>query len=63
VDSIAEILEEALGRCLMEMTEHPRGYRPTDLGLRFLNDLQALFLPRRSATTPREAISQFVNLL
>ena len=63
VDSIAEILEEALGRGLMEMTERPRGYRPTDLGLRFLNDLQALFLPRRSATTRREAVSQFVNLL
>jgi oxygen-independent coproporphyrinogen-3 oxidase len=35
-------LRRALGRGLMETT--PQGWRPTELGLRFLNDLQAGFL-------------------
>jgi oxygen-independent coproporphyrinogen-3 oxidase len=36
------VLRAALGRGLVQTT--PRGWRPTELGSRFLNDLQASFL-------------------
>ncbi len=49
---IADPLEEALERGLLEPVADGRGgaegrYRPTELGWRFGNDLQALFLPER----------------
>ena len=40
---LAEQLELAIRRGLLEVTGP--GWRPTSLGRRFLNDLQALFLP------------------
>jgi putative oxygen-independent coproporphyrinogen III oxidase len=40
-------IEVALARGLLE--RRPGGWRPTALGLRFLNDLQALFLPGTAA--------------
>jgi len=43
ISTIAPILEEASARGLLEPTT--RGWRPSALGLRFLNDLQSLFLP------------------
>jgi putative oxygen-independent coproporphyrinogen III oxidase len=42
LDQIGESLAKAQNRGLLE--EHPGGWRPTALGLRFLNDLQASFL-------------------
>lgn len=45
-DAVAQPLEKALERGLLEPLEH--GFRPTDLGWRFSNDLQALFLPETS---------------
>jgi hypothetical protein len=47
----------------MEVAERPGSHRPTDLGLRFLNDLQALFLPTRSAINRAATAAQVVNLL
>jgi oxygen-independent coproporphyrinogen-3 oxidase len=44
VTAIAPLLEEALDRGLLEGGPG-EGYRSTAFGLRFLNDLQALFLP------------------
>jgi putative oxygen-independent coproporphyrinogen III oxidase len=38
-------ISQAVGRGLLEATG--TGWRPTPTGLRFLNDLQALFLPKR----------------
>jgi putative oxygen-independent coproporphyrinogen III oxidase len=43
-DNISPALEEAEARGLVHRRE-PSGWRPTDLGMRFLNDLQSLFLP------------------
>ncbi len=40
--SVRSRLQEAQGRALLE--PRPGGWRPTDLGRRFLNDLQATFL-------------------
>lgn len=48
--SVAEEVLVAERRGLL--TKTVRGWRPTDLGLRFLNDLQASFL-RESASSPR----------
>jgi oxygen-independent coproporphyrinogen-3 oxidase len=45
VAAIEAELGAAIGRGLLE--ESAGGFRPTALGLRFLNDLQALFLPKR----------------
>jgi oxygen-independent coproporphyrinogen-3 oxidase len=42
---ISPILADAVARRLLEPTSD--GWRPTALGLRFLNDLQALFLPEQ----------------
>jgi oxygen-independent coproporphyrinogen-3 oxidase len=41
---IAPALDDAVGRGLLEATDG-EGWRPTALGLRFLNDLQEMFLP------------------
>lgn len=46
ISGLAAVLAEALNRGLLERTEG--GWRPTPLGLRFLNDLQALFLPEET---------------
>jgi len=43
-DDIRPTLGEAEGRGLVRRHD-PSGWQPTDLGMRFLNDLQALFLP------------------
>ncbi len=45
---LAPLLEAAAGRGLL--AEQPGGWRPTALGSRFLNDLQALFLPAVART-------------
>ncbi len=50
ITTIAPALEAAIGRGLLE--ESAGGFRPTVLGLRFLNDLQALFLPERTCREP-----------
>ena len=64
LDSIKPILEEASKRGLMEASaDGSPGYRPTELGLRFLNDLQGMFLPERSASTRAASLPQVVNLL
>lgn len=44
IGSIEPKLEEAVNLGLLERAG-PRGWRPTDRGQRFLNDLQCLFLP------------------
>ena len=43
IDRVAAALDRACGRGLLEV--RPDGWRPTALGRRFLNDLQAEFLP------------------
>ena len=43
IATISPILEDAMDRGLLEPAID--GWRPSPLGLRFLNDLQALFLP------------------
>lgn len=45
-------IEQAVGRGLLEVDSAGR-WLPTPLGRRFLNDLQALFLPSESATSRR----------
>ena len=45
IDAVAPQIERALTKGLLEASDE--GWRPTPLGLRFLNDLQALFLPPR----------------
>jgi len=47
---VARPLEEAVRRGLMD--PDPLRLRPTELGRRFLTDLQALFLPARRSTIP-----------
>ena len=47
IDSQREPLDAALSRGLLAQTA--AGWAPTDLGTRFLNDLQGLFLPRDPA--------------
>jgi oxygen-independent coproporphyrinogen-3 oxidase len=49
-DTVAAPLEEALDRGLLE--PFGDGFRPTELGWRFGNDLQALFLPPEEAPKP-----------
>jgi putative oxygen-independent coproporphyrinogen III oxidase len=44
IESLADPMRRALQRGLLERADDGR-WRPTDLGMRFLNDLQALFLP------------------
>jgi putative oxygen-independent coproporphyrinogen III oxidase len=44
--AVSRALEAAVGRGLLD--PDPARIRPTELGLRFLNDLQSLFLPERS---------------
>ena len=48
--TIARPLEEAVRRGLMD--PDPQWLRPTELGRRFLTDLQALFLPSPRKTVP-----------
>lgn len=49
-------ISQAVARGLLEATAE--GWRPTPTGLRFLNDLQALFLPKRASTgRPRSDLS------
>jgi oxygen-independent coproporphyrinogen-3 oxidase len=61
LQAIGDVLATARRRGLIEVAG---GYcRPTPLGLRFLNDLQALFLPKRASVVEREAGLQVVNLL
>ena len=48
IPMIATIIEDAVARRLLQPT--PEGWRPSPLGLRFLNDLQALFLPDEAPT-------------
>ena len=57
LDSVDSVLDAARRKGLLEShrTEH---WRPTELGLRFLNDLQASFLPVR----PTEIPAQRANL-
>ena len=43
--SLARQLEALAGRGLLAASADGLGWRPTELGLRFLNDLQAAFLP------------------
>jgi coproporphyrinogen III oxidase-like Fe-S oxidoreductase len=43
IDSVREIISRAESRYLLESTT--LGWRPTEAGRRFLNDLQAAFLP------------------
>ena len=59
--AIGDVLATARRRGLIEIAD--RHCRPTALGLRFLNDLQALFLPKRANVVEREAGLQVVNLL
>jgi oxygen-independent coproporphyrinogen-3 oxidase len=61
LDAIGEVLATAQRRGLMERVGGC--CRPTSLGLRFLNDLQALFLPGRASVLEREAGLQVLNLL
>ncbi len=63
MDSIRPILEEASKRGLIAVEHSSAGYRPTELGLRFLNDLQGMFLPARSASMRAGSQPQVVNLL
>lgn len=44
LDVVAPLLDEAAGRGLLAADDRP-GWRPTDIGRRYLNDLQAIFLP------------------
>jgi putative oxygen-independent coproporphyrinogen III oxidase len=53
--TIAAPLERFMGRGLLERTS--AGYRPTELGLRFLNDLVADFLPERAEMSGSFALS------
>ncbi len=48
ISTIAPILEDASARGLLQPAAG--GWRPSALGLRFLNDLQALFLPDQPAS-------------
>jgi oxygen-independent coproporphyrinogen-3 oxidase len=49
ISIVAPMLEDASARGLLEPVAG--GWRPTSLGLRFLNDLQALFLPDEPPTS------------
>jgi putative oxygen-independent coproporphyrinogen III oxidase len=49
ISTIAPVLEHASARGLLEPITG--GWRPSPLGLRFLNDLQALFLPDEPASS------------
>ncbi|HXY95588.1 MAG TPA: radical SAM family heme chaperone HemW [Steroidobacteraceae bacterium] len=53
--SVAAPLERFMARGLLERTS--AGYRPTELGLRFLNDLVADFLPERAEMSGGFALS------
>jgi oxygen-independent coproporphyrinogen-3 oxidase len=55
VQALSPGLERALARGLIEECEAGAGWRPTDLGQRFLNELQALFLPDRAGKPPNAA--------
>ncbi|HZF26352.1 MAG TPA: radical SAM family heme chaperone HemW [Steroidobacteraceae bacterium] len=61
MDSIRQALDTGRRRGLIE-TQGER-YFPSALGLRFLNDLQRLFLPSRSEERQRNPRPQVVNLL
>jgi oxygen-independent coproporphyrinogen-3 oxidase len=49
--ALESTLEQARARGLLERRE-PDGWKPTSLGLRFLNDLQGLFLPASGGASP-----------
>jgi len=63
LETILPVLDKALRRGLIEEARTADAFRPTDLGLRFLNDLQAMFLPSRSAAAAEATPAKVVNLL
>jgi putative oxygen-independent coproporphyrinogen III oxidase len=50
--SVAEVASAAEGRGLLARTD--RGWKPSELGMRFLNDLQAMFLAETAPPSGRE---------